>query len=88
MKLSVSLFSFWDSPYEFDYLGISDQAHTLCIWHDGRIEAIDVYSGEPIEPVGKDWDFLFGFISRVREYEPDTTIMSGGADVYYWSIEL
>lgn len=88
MKLSVSLFSFWDSPYEFDYLGISDYANTICVWHDGRIECVDAKSDKEVEPDGKNWDFLFGFLSRVSEYEPSKVITSGGADAYQWDIEL
>jgi len=86
MRLKVTLFSFWDTPHEFDCLGISDYSNTLAIWHDGLIDCL--HNEVEVEPDGKIWDFLFSFLSRISEYEPSEVINSGGSDVYKWEIEL
>lgn len=88
MKIEVSIFSFWDTPHELDYIGISDYNRCLAMWSDGQMYFdVDGVEVEP-KPEDKIWDDLFSIVNRLDCYTPTKVITSGGADITHYEIEL
>lgn len=86
MKIEISLFSFWDTPNDIDYIGVSDYSHCLALWSDGQMY-FD-HDGVEVAPEGKIWDDLFSVIHRLDRYTPTKVITSGGADITHYEIEM